>query len=314
MMRISIMIGRAQKLQRAGLGVLLAAVAFVWAWQSISRAEDDRVSLNVADENWRSVVRSLERQSGAHIVLPAGAMAREITLKVKDTPLPQVLAMIASRTDCELIRVEALHRAKDSIELLLAALESGENAPPWTGIQARLSQHPGSYPPGHVPPISYSAVSMNAGQVAQELTRIGPALFVLEDGLAKSMSLSIRSASPEQAGDAFAHSLAARRATIYLFRPFFRHSERPPLPPPGLTARDLPDDLRKAFEAGQPVQIRFDPKSAPPVPLPGDELLALPPPDPERAQQTLRQKKLDAIRNSTPKQRLERLRQTAPQP
>lgn len=90
----------------------------------------------------------------------------------------------------------------------------------------------------------------------------------------------------------------------------------PPEQPPS-----LPDDLRRAFESGQPVRIPFPSKDGAMAPLPPGDTLAgpqdmplLPPPDPAEEQRSLQAKTLDDIRNSTPEQRLERLRQLQPKP
>lgn len=303
------------------LALALLAIAVGSLLHFVARAKADRVSLEFSETDLATVIRSIERQTWESILVAPGE-TRKVTINVRNLPLVQALSMLAQQTDAEWTRIYAIHSGRNSLEQLRGKIRVAGNSPAWTNYPAHGFQRPGFslIALSENDRIDYAAAKKEATRVASDLSRFGKSLFVLENGVTQRVSMNLRDASFDESAEVLADSLHRSVARFYVLRPFFAR-KRPPMPPPGMQTEALPDELRKAFESGKPVQIRFEAKGGPTQSFgPGDalapveEMPLLPPPDPAEEQKRIQQKTLDDIRNSTPEQRLERLRRIPPQP
>lgn len=296
--------------------VVLLGLASAFAYAA-RRASLDRVTLDVDGADLAQVVRKLEWQTWERIHVSPG-VTRKITLKVQDVPLAKALEAIAAQAECEWRTLYPIYRDKPSLHTLLLKIEANPSSSLWTNYAPHRPRPPFSLGPlesgaGADSPINYQTKNKPAWKAAQELNRLADEELVLEDSARDAVTLEFREATVAQVASGLARAVGRRHTRLYVLRPFFREPEKPgsaPAPSREKVMQPLPDDLRKAFESGQPVQIKFEPGSgAPPSLVPRQDFVAPPPLDPAEEQRKLQERLRENLRNSTPEQRLERLRQ-----
>lgn len=296
------------------LVLLGLASAFAYAAR---RASLDRVTLDVDGADLAQVVRKLEWQTWERIHVSPG-LTRKITLKVEDVPLARALEAIAAQAECEWRALYPIYRDQPSLRTLLLKIEQNPSSSLWTNYAPHRPRPPSGAGPLESEaaadiPINYQAQNRPAWKAAQELNRLADEEMVLEDSVRDAVNLEFREATVAQVASGLARAVGRRHTRLYVLRPFFREPGQPgsaPAPSREVVMQSLPGDLRKAFESGQPVQIKFEPgRGAPPPVEPVRDFVARPPLDPAEAQRKLQERLRENLRNSTPEQRLERLRQ-----
>jgi hypothetical protein len=303
---------------------LVLSLAAVWFQRQFA---SNRVTLDFSESDLAMVVASLERQTWETIWVGKGA-ARKVSVKASGIPMDKALDLVAIQTEGEWAEVFVIHSDGDSLGRLRRRIESGAPSNVWTnypahGFRAIRSPFDPSAPLSE--PLNYAATNKEAAQVAKDLSRFSKSLIVVEDGVTGRVSLIIQNATIDEAAKLLARKLGRKCTRLWVIRPFFDVHRRPSLPPPGLQSKALPEEVRRALESGKPVQMRFEPAKhgggEPQLPPQGNlagpaEIPLLPPFDPAEERMRIQAKTLDEIRNSTPDQRLERLRQVqmAPRP
>jgi len=297
-----------------------AAAGICWLGFLAWRAGQDRVNLDVTDADLGEVVRALRWQTWEEILVQPG-ITRKITLQARDLPLAQALDRIASQAECEWSRIYAAHRTQSALRSLRLQIVSNTNTKninqAWTNYPAfslsfrRPGLAPFEHDPEPSPGVTYQAASKNSLRVASDLGRFGKALVVLENGLNQPVNLQLADVPLDRAAAVFAKALGAKSRRLYVLRPFFRERSQSSASLPRMEMKALPPDIAQALASGGRVQIKFEAKDGEAIlaPLEGDALIPPPSIDPAEEQARLQKQVRENLRDTTPEQRLERLRQ-----
>ena len=127
------------------LGTCLAAVAgLLWLGQTYRNARNNLVTLKVRDMPIADILALLQRQTRETIVADQNLDAR-ITLTVKRTPLADVLHLLSQQAGASWTEYHAVHGSDPALEKLIAALRnrSSLEAAGWTNIAPVFDPPPG---------------------------------------------------------------------------------------------------------------------------------------------------------------------------
>jgi len=278
------------------------------------------VSMDVQNEDLRSVVRKLERQTGESILVHKDLNGR-ITFNVRRMPLEGVLTVIGDQASAQWTAIYPLYTTQQSLGVLEKKLTGeSDHAGAWTNLQDTLTPMPGGMP-GQPPRPQQPFISLNIVNQDLEMTSLAihnfaHAKLVPENGTKAQITLRASRIPVPKAVAQVARQAKRHWTRLFVLEP------RAKMPMPELA---MPGHGRPPFGPG--------PGMMPPPPPSDAELAAMPPeqrqrieqqqefmkqqmeaqlqalPPAQRAQAMQMRQQMEAMRNMTPQQRQQAMSQ-----
>lgn len=199
------------------------ALGALWFGWSAYRASRKLVTLDVREMPVRKVCKLIERQTWEtiHVAKPVDG---KVTLRVKDTPLDEVLAIVAEQVNARSSAVYPLYTSKPSLtRLVQLALGEQDDASGWKAWQNR----PRAGSPfaealrDQNKLVTVQLVDKDAEFVALALNRFARAQVVPEDGTTNLVRLILRNATMPEAVANLAKQSQREWTVFYTLQPGF---------------------------------------------------------------------------------------------
>ncbi len=205
-----------------GLGALLACLLF-YAGYCAFRAHSKRVTLRVRDADVREVVRQIEWQTWETILVHSEVQGR-VTLDVKETPVAEVISMVARQVRCRGVALWPLYSSRDSLGNFKQGVrgDPGPLAPGWSNLAFVV--HSPAAPLPHQDASPDEPVTLRLASRDLRLAAMAFACFanievVPEDGTPAQVTLNLQAVPLKPAVKALAGSVQRQTTSFYSLLP-----------------------------------------------------------------------------------------------
>jgi hypothetical protein len=196
--------------------VIAISVGVIWTHH---RGYSQRVRLDVHDLDVRTVVKQVEKQTGASIIVSDGVQGK-LTLYLDQTPLDLAVELIGRQVAARAGHVFAIYTSPavlaDLKGLIAAQTAHGQTFTRWTNFV--FHHAPGSIPRGK----KKTNVHVDNREVrlaAMAVSYAVHAQVVTEDGLAQPVKMDLDHGSAEAAVSQLARALKCKCSSFYYLRP-----------------------------------------------------------------------------------------------
>ncbi|MDB6036851.1 MAG: hypothetical protein JWM99_692 [Verrucomicrobiales bacterium] len=209
------------------LGLVLAGIATCGGWAAI-RVHSKLVTLDVRNMEVRKVVKKVEWQTWETILVQSNVQGN-VTINVRKAPLDKVLAIIGEQTSSRSSVVYPLYSNRKSLATLEKVLRGEANpASGWTNAQSSsfrggpMSGGGGGFPGGS-DVSSNQLVSLvirekDIAFTALAFNRFAHARIVAEDGIWRTVNLTLTKATISEAVSLLAKNVNRNWTTLYTLR------------------------------------------------------------------------------------------------
>lgn len=313
------------------LGTVLAATA--WFGYAAWRASKDTVTIDVRNADVKDVVARIERQTWETIYV-RGDISGKVTLNVKNAPLESVLEIISEQTNARWSALYPLYSSSKTLSFLKRSLAGEDIQPPnvWTNLNRGPSFRGGfmNVAQDQNNLVSVKIEHKDLTTAARAVSRYTRGEIIPENGSFSVINLDLNQATVSEAVAALAKQSNKDWTKLYVLRGWGRDGDRD-RGRREMTGDDDNDGRRERRRRDGTNEVLFasadgtndvNSTNGPPWERPGfreemerrfqEQLATMSPEERKRAEEM--RKQFQDMRNMTPEQRQERMKQMASSP